>query len=361
MSSSESVRDRAPLLVTRDETLLDQLLRLTAAAGVTPEVVPDPGLLRPAWVGSSLVVVGPDLAVAVAQLALPRRDQVYVVLTEPDPAVYPVAVDIGVEKVLVLPQAEPWLRDRLADAADGARATGRTVCVVGGCGGAGASTFAAGLGAAAARAGLQVLLVDGDPLGGGLDLAVGSEDTIGVRWPTLMGTSGRVSAPSLKDALPAHGSLAVLSWDRGDLVSVPPTAVSGVVAAGRRGSDLVVVDLPRRLEASAQEALLAADITYLVLPAEVRAVAAAGRLARELVRYAARVEVVVRGPGPAGLDGAQVADSLRLPLAVEMRPDKGAVSDIDLGRGPWSRGRGQLARACRTVLRQQALVGRAAA
>ena len=33
----------APLVVTHDQSLLDQLLRLAAAAGITPDVAPDIG------------------------------------------------------------------------------------------------------------------------------------------------------------------------------------------------------------------------------------------------------------------------------------------------------------------------------
>lgn len=340
-----------PLIVTRDDDLLDALLRLSAAVGVTPEVVSDPDLLRRAWSTAPLVVLGQDLAPAVDAAVLGRRDAVYAVVTRPDDVtVWESAVAAGAEKVLVLPDAEPWLRDRFADTADGGHATAVTVGVLGGCGGAGASTFAATLSATAARAGSQLLCVDADPLGGGLDLALGSEQLPGARWPDLLGTTGRVSAPSLREALPAHGSLSVLSWDRDDLLTLPPDVLAGVLAAGRRGADLVVVDLPRRIEASAHEALLATDVVFLVVPAEVRAVAAASRVLRQLGPVEGRVEVVVRGPGPAGLDGALVADNLGLPLAVDMRPDRGVIGDIDLGRGPWGRARGPLVRACRTVL-----------
>jgi secretion/DNA translocation related CpaE-like protein len=344
-----------PLIVTRDETLLDGLLRLAAAAGVTPEVVSDPGLLRQPWLTAPMVVVGDDVVAEVDAATLGRRAHVYAVLTGADDIdSWRAALDAGAEKALVLPGAESFLRDRFADTADGVPSSGLTVCLTGGCGGAGASTFAAALGATAARAGLRVLLVDGDPLGGGIDLALGSERAEGARWPDLVGTAGRVSAPSLLQALPAHGSLSVLSWDRNDLITLPGSVMAGVLAAGRRGSDLVVVDLPRRVDASTREALLAADVSYLLVPAEVRAVAAAARVSREIATVARRVDLVVRGPGPAGLHGHLVAETLELPLAVEMRPDRGVVADIDLGLGPWGRARGPLARACRAVLDQHA-------
>ena len=48
-------------------------------------------------------------------------------------------------------------------------------------------------------------MVDADPVGGGIDLVVGAEHAPGVRWPELAGTSGRLSAASLSDALPKLG------------------------------------------------------------------------------------------------------------------------------------------------------------
>src|SRR4029079_18848874 len=62
----------SPLIITRDETLLDELRRLTAPAGVTPEVAPDPGGALRSWSASPVVLVGVDVAAAVGRLAAPR-------------------------------------------------------------------------------------------------------------------------------------------------------------------------------------------------------------------------------------------------------------------------------------------------
>jgi secretion/DNA translocation related CpaE-like protein len=347
-----------PLVVTADEASLDALLRLTAGAGATPDVAPDEVAARPFWSSAALVVVADDALASLAAGAPPRRPGVLVVTAAPgDVTVWQRAVTLGAERVLTLPADEALLIGRLADTVDERGGASFTAAVVGGCGGAGASTFAAGLGVAAAGLGMRALLLDGDPLGGGLDLVLGSESVPGVRWPDLMGTAGRVSALSLRDALPQVGALAVLSWDRGDLTSIPAGVMREVLAAGRRGHDVVLVDLPRRMDPAAEEALLQADTTYLVVPGEVRAVAAAGRVAAQLTALAARVELVVRGPGPAGLDGPLVSETLELPLAAEMRPERGIGAALELGDGLWRRRRGPLARGCRAVLERALVAG----
>ena len=70
---------------------------------------------------------------------------------------------------------------RLADSVEGGAPPARLVAVVGGSGGAGASTLSAALAVTALRLGVRPWLVDADPLGGGIDLALGGEDTVGLR------------------------------------------------------------------------------------------------------------------------------------------------------------------------------------
>ena len=351
-----------PLFVTADELLLDDLLRLAAAAGVTPDVATDVTSARRCWITASLVLVGSDIVDQLLRADVVRRANTCVVTRDLDDAsIWQRALHLGAETVFVLPDAETGLCERLADAIDGTTPDATTLCVVGGCGGAGASTVAAALALVAVRRQLRVLLVDGDPLGGGIDLVVGTEDTAGLRWPDLLGAHGRVSAASLREALPGIQELAVLSWDRGDLLSVPAETMRAVVTAGQRGSDLVVVDLPRRLDGAAEEALARATGTLLVVPAEVRAIAAASRVAAQLGLLAADIRLVARGPGPSGLDGRLVAETLGLPLGVDMRAEGGVAEALDRGLGPCRRSRGPLISACSKLLDSYGLSGRAAA
>src|SRR5204863_6109651 len=123
------------------------------------------------------------------------------------PPEWTVADELGAEHLVTLPTGEGWLAGRLRKVVEGAPA-GQVVAVVGGRGGAGASVFSAGLAVTAARAGWRTLLVDADPLGGGVDLVLGWEALDGLRWPALSGASGRVSPPALVGALPRRGGRA---------------------------------------------------------------------------------------------------------------------------------------------------------
>lgn len=342
---------RRPLVVTADADLLDDLLRLAATAGVELDVAPDVTGARRCWSSAPLVLVGPDTAGGCARSQLPRRSDVVLIGADLDDAgIWHTAVEIGAEHVVFLPDAEAWLVDAFADAAEGAGAEGALVAVVGGRGGAGATTLSCALAVTAARAGARCLLVDVDPLGGGIDLVFGAEDERGLRWPDLSGTSGRLPATALSTALPRMQDLSVLSFGRGSTDPVPAEAVQAVLGSARRSHHLIVADLPRTPDEAARAVLQAATVVLLVVPAEVRAAAAAARVAAAVSALAQDVRLVVRGPAPAGLSGDEVARALGLPLAGEVRAEPGLELALERGEVPGRSGRSPLFTLCGQLL-----------
>lgn len=342
-------RAGVPLIVTEDEDLLDDLLRLCAAAGVEPVVSYGPPTSPGSWEAAPLVLVGDDRSAALR--GVQRRSGVLLIGRDlDDQDVWRRAVGIGADHVLFLPDAEAWLVDRIADAAEGVGEPALTIGVVGGRGGAGASTLACALAVTAARGGRRTMLIDGDPLGGGLDVLLGGERSAGLRWPDLAESQGRVSSGALEESLPRLHDLSVLSWDRGDSVVITPEAMRSVLGAARRRGGVVVVDLPRRVDDSVVEALSQTDIGLLVVPAELRAVAAADRVASRIGMILPDLRVVARGPYPSGLDDHEIARLLGLRLAGELPPENGLLEAVNGGKPPGGNGRGPLARFCTAFL-----------
>ncbi|MGW1839986.1 septum site-determining protein Ssd [Streptomyces sp. NPDC002067] len=336
-----------PLLVTEDEQLLDDLLRLCAAAGVTPQVRPDLPARAARWPQAPLVIIGEDCATRLGGAG--RRDGIVLIARDAERAeVWRLAVALGAERVITLPEGERWLADRIADAVEGTGPAALTIGVLGGRGGAGASTLACALAVTAARKGLRTMLVDADPLGGGLDVLLGCEREEGLRWPAFHESRGRVGAGTLAASLPRAHSLRVLSWDRGAEVTIPPAAMRAVLAAARRRGGVVVVDLPRRADEAVAEALDQVDLGLLVVPAELRAVAAARRVVAGTAGVPRDLRVVVRGvPGAApGLSDEEVAALVELPLLGELPWDPEPVDGTARGVPPGARARGPLARFC---------------
>lgn len=338
-----------PILLTRDRSLVDEVARLSAAAGVRPDVYDDPLAALGAWPGAPLVLVGADLVDEVATARPGRRDGVHVVGWAPADGVFRAALAIGAGTVGELPVCEAWLVDLLADSEE-APGRGRTVGVIGGAGGAGASTFACALGQVAAARG-PTLVVDTDPLGPGLDRMLGVEATAGVRWGDLASSSGRLGARSLREAVPRSVSgVGVLSWSSGAVAEPDATVVREAVAAAQRGHDLVVLDLARHGPALVDALVARCDRLLVVLPATLGGVASTVRLL-DRVRPASGAALAVRRGGVSWVD---VERATGLPVAVEVPEQRGLLEAVDLGLGPVRHLRVPLARAARQVLEEVA-------
>lgn len=335
-----------PLLVTADPLLLEELGRLAAAAGTTAEAATDVAHALQSWARAPLVLAGADLLPGLALLGPPRRDGVYVVSWgPPGEDLYRPALHVGAEVVVELPGGAGVLADLLTDIGDGARGDGIVLGVIGGSGGAGATTFAAALAQVGATRGPTVL-VDADRLGPGVDRVLGLEERSGVRWPELAQTAGRLGARSLREALPRAGDLGLLTWDRGDARDLEPAMVREVLSAARRGHELVVLDLPRTLDPVAEELVVRCDLVLLVVTATVTGIAAAGRLIRRLPERN-RVRLVVRGRSA---DPEILEHALGVPVLTTMADQRGLAEAIDVGLGPVRSRRGPLGRAVTEVL-----------
>ncbi len=344
-----SSRPGVVLALLTDSALHDELDRVAAAVGVRAMHVEVPAALsRRIWIAAAAVVVDEAAARRCAESSLPRRAVVILVTTtEPGAAAFQAAIAIGAEHVLTLPRQESVLVRALSDAGESAREDvphGQVVGVIAGRGGAGASVFAAAL----AQAASDPLLVDLDPWGGGIELLLGSEATAGLRWPDLAVQGGRLNWPAVRDALPCHRGVSVLSGTR-RVHELDVRAVDAVIDAGRRGGATVLCDVPRRLTDAAVSVLDAADLLVVVGQCDVRACAATSAIATALRAVNPNIGLVVRGPSPGGLRADEVARISGLPLLAAMRPEPLLAERLERG-GLRLRRRSPLAAAARQVL-----------
>ncbi len=342
----------APLLVSADPLLVADVQRLCAAAGVVPEVVREPAQAMRLWSTASVVLVGADCAPVVAAASPPRRARVHVLGRAPvGDVLFREALALGAETVAGLPASETWLVELLTDVGDGGASPGTTIGVIGGSGGAGATVFAAALAqmATAAPGGtVRTLLVDADPIGAGIDRVLGLEGSDGIRWDSMLQTTGRLSSRSLREALPRAGQLSVLTWPTDRPASLQAFAMREVLSAGRRGFDVVVVDLPRHRDAVVEETISRCDHVVLVSTLTVPGVSSAARVAHRLPEMAPTRHLVTRG-SRAGVSPESVSRLLRMPLLVAMGDQRGLDEAVNLGAGPARSRRGTLARAARTA------------
>lgn len=335
------------LLITRSPSVHETVVPLCAAAGVEAEVCADPALSLASWRDADLVLVGSDLAAGLAGLAPPRRSGVHVVSVGADDSAFRCAVELGATSVVELPEGSGWLSDALADVGERA-SPGRLVGVVGGTGGAGATTLACALAQWHASRAAPTLLVDADPLGPGLDRLVGMERERGVRWEALDATAGRLGARSLRQGVPRRDHLGVLTWSGLRRRLELPTA-RRVLPAAVRGHDLVVLDLARQGGPALAELVDRCDDLLVVTPATVAGLAATARLVADLGRDD-RAGLVLR-PGAVGDSDAERVTGL--PVVAAVADQRGLSASVDRGLGPLA-GRGPLARAARELLAEAA-------
>jgi secretion/DNA translocation related CpaE-like protein len=333
-----------PLLATADTALAEELTRLSAAAGAAVAVASSPPEVLGAWSTAPVVLVGADLVPLLVELAPPRRPGVQVVSWSPaPPGAFRDALLVGAERVVELPVGAELVAELLTDLDEVGRGEGVLVGVVGGSGGAGATTLACGLGQVAAVSG-PTLVVDLDPLGPGCDRVLALDEAAGVRWDSLGTASGRLSGRSLREAVPRREGLGVLGWS-----STPAPLDAGAVrealSAARRGHETVVVDLPRSGELVAETVARCALVVVVVVPT-LTGVAAAARWLGTLPDPA-RVGLVVRGHH---VDPQRVAALVGAPVLVTMADQRGLAEALDLGLGPVRSRRGPLARAARELL-----------
>ncbi len=315
------------LLVTGDAYLQEEARRIVAAAGGSLELAADVGAAMHGWDGADVVLVGSDIR------ELPPRRQAPTVLlgrsAEGD-GLWRLAAALGAERVAVLPEAANWLAEYLS-VYGSPEPGGFVIGIVGGCGGAGASTTAIWLAQAAAGDGISTLLMDGDPRGGGLELAITVEELAGLRWPDFAETRGSIDPVQFRDSLPVAGGFAFLSWPgTREAFTTPDTgSVAAVMDAARRSFELVVVDIGRSEECLRTFAWDCEKI-LLMTTAHLKPAVAAAHILNELPPL--DTALVVRRGGPSAVDAQLIAESLGLPLLGILPEIRGAAAGTELGR-----------------------------
>ncbi|WP_067517174.1 septum site-determining protein Ssd [Nocardia uniformis] len=320
------------LLLVDEPRLRDEIRRIAAAADRRLEERALP-IGRHTWLGAALVLVDSAAARACAAIGCPRRPGV-VLVTDGEPGLldWQTATAIGAEQVLALPDSAESLIAAFAAHARRAIGNGVVIAVAGACGGAGASTLSAAIAltAAAHHFRERTLLLDAAPFGGGLDLLLGIEKAPGLRWPDLAIEHGRVAAEALHAALPATRGVTVLACARTtSMPALRPPAVRAVLESARTAGDLLICDLSNDRGPHTDQLLDAADLVVMVVPATLRATAAAEPVAAHLVHRNPNVALTIRGPSPGGLRPPDIAAVLNLPLLHAMRPQPGLARRLE--------------------------------
>lgn len=322
----------------------DLVVSAAAAHDIEVQVETDLDRLAERWPDAVAVFVADVHAARVAGRALAHRERVF--LVGPDERTLSAwSAPIGA-RVIPLPDGAAWLGAVLGDGTAGARAP--VVALIGGSGGVGVSTLAAALACRASSAGTPSALMDVDPVGGGIDLLLGAEQTHGWRWPRLASADGNVG--DLRPYLPAVDGVTVVSMARGPALDLSTKPLAAITASLRRTHHLVVADVGRCLDSAGREAQRLATRRLLVVAAGVRGVAAA----REVLRGhpSDTFELVLRRGPRLRLTGDVVSEALGCPVLGELPEDPRLADGAERGVPPLIAAHRPYRRACDGLLRR---------
>lgn len=310
---------QTPILVAiSDPVLHPEAIHIAAATGRRIIDTTEPAEITRHYRRVDAVLIDADTLTELGEL--PRRSQVFFLAADPGPVDWRLALRCHADNALVIPAQAAELLGALGRERRTGEGVGAVLGVSASAGGAGASTLAAAVARQALRSG-EVALVDADPGAGGLDLLLGLEDANGARWQDLRFGEGAMSVKELRAALPtSRDGISLLSGAR--VTIADPHVLSGselisALESLRSGPGLTVVDLPVGREVT-EAAVEHCDRVVLLVPAEVRPVAAA---AQQIARWRARqveVEVILRHRGWSGLGVAEVERIIRAEILAEL-------------------------------------------
>lgn len=320
VKAMKTPRTQAILIAIEDPALHPEAMHVAAATGRPIIETTSPGDIARHFHRVSAVLI--DAASSTNITNEKRRDRVFLLDLDPGPSNWKAAVQIHAEEAYILPAQTAELLGALGrEDSKTTASAGVVIGVMGAVGGVGASTLAAVL-ARKRSAHNTTVLIDGVPSSGGIDLLVGAEETLGARWPDMGFKRGSVQATDVLEALPhTKDKMAVLSTARSkvlDPFQLNPAELSAAISCFSASENTVdvIVDLPAHWANS--EVMEHLSYLVLVVPAEVRAVAAAGAVALELQPFQLPLLVVLRHRGWSGLNVGDVEEILGCDVIAEL-------------------------------------------
>ncbi|MCQ9351726.1 pilus assembly protein [Corynebacterium sp. 153RC1] len=367
--------DTPVLVAITDPIIYPEAMHAVAATGRVAVDTTDPREITVQAARCGVVLCDATTAPHVATLAPRQRRFLLLGTSEPsggeisagERGGWKLAMDLHAEQVFSMPADVPKLLEALAEQHTDShsppeesglrrRLRVRVIAVLGGVGGAGTSVFAASVARHLAGGGGGCVLLDAATASGGLDLLFGLEDAPGLRWNDFSFSGGALRGREVLDSLIDAGQgLRLLSQARSAGEGVTGEKVRAAIDSLRAQAGIsdIVVDAGV-LGQQPQGVLDAVDAVVLVVPAEVRAVAAAAEHVHQIHSRSLPLVPVVRVRGWASV------------RAEEMEPFLGAVPVAQFGNvfglakrletvGLGQRLPGELSRAAKQVVEAEVL------
>lgn len=317
---------QAILIAVTDPLLHPEAIHVAAATGRSYVDTVDPREFGRHLTKASAVLVDAKTSHMVNHSL--RRERVFFLCPDSTPVDWRLALQAHAEQAFSLPaQAADLLTvlGREDRRTNDSQPKSRVIGLMGAVGGVGTSVFSAVLARRLAQCGpwsqhnTALVLIDADRLSGGLNLLFGMEDSKGVRWPDLSFRKGKVDACDVLAALPTNReNVRVLSTGRSKEDEFFTLRADDVYEAikclSQSGVDLIV-DL--HADEIAEKTVELLDYLFIIVPGEIRGVAAAAHLLSHYRQYQVPTSLVLRHRGWSGLEREEIEEILDQPVIAE--------------------------------------------
>ncbi len=285
------------------------------------------GLVNAAAISQTQELKEADLAIVELGTVLANRANTpFILISDQPPQLenFKFAMQQGATDLLELPKESAILLQRLSDLENKKSVRAKTIAVISGSGGAGASTVAA-MAAWGMRRRFQTVLVDLAPDGGGIDVIFGQERNPASRWRDFVNSQGEIPSKTFQRELPQVESLALMSHDRGE---IEDSAVINkkVLFSLFQSFELAVVDLEieNLKNINFQEVVLVCTNT-------VKGVAAAVRKNNQIKNAGFTAKLVVRELSGGDVTPEKISQALKLELVAVISTETQFQKDLDRG------------------------------
>lgn len=312
-----------PILVAVTDPLLQpEALHVVAASGRNAVETTDPREITMHASRCHAILCCATTAAHVATLA-PRQRR-FLLLGEQTAVDWKLAAELHAEAVLTLPTDSPALLEALGHRDAPRGENHKVIAVLGAAGGVGTSTFAAAMALVAGEA----ILIDATKTSGGLDLLLGVEESPGLRWNDFSFATGGIRASNvLPSLISTPEGVRLLAHGRSG-ASPPESRDVCTVVDALRGEQPVIVDAG--LLGQHDPALLSiADAAVVIVPMEVRGVAAANAHLVALHHDNLAVVLVARAREWASLDHSELSVFLGAEPVVSLGNIRGLTKKIE--------------------------------
>jgi secretion/DNA translocation related CpaE-like protein len=285
------------------------------------------GLVNAAAIALTQELNEADLAIVELGTSLPNRSNTPFVLISdlaPELENFKSAIKQGAEDLLEIPRESAILLQKLSDLENKKSVRAKTIAVISGSGGAGASIVAA-MAAWGMRRRFQTVLVDLAPDGGGVDVIFGQERNPASRWRDFVNSQGEIPSRTFQRELPKVESLTLMSHDRGEFENSFEINKKVLISLFQ-SFELAVVDLEieNLKNLNFQEVVLVCTNT-------VKGVAAAVRKNNQIKNAGFTAKLVVRELAGGDVNAEKIAQALKLELVAVLTTETQFQKDLDRG------------------------------